>query len=504
MRNIVLLMRGFQIALNPLNLFSALGGAILGLIVGAVPGMGGLTGVALLLPLTFKVPPTTAIICLAAIYYSTMYGGSFSSILLNIPGDSPAVMTALDGYPLARQGKAGKALGVSIISSFIGGTIGIIILTISGPLLAEVGLKFGSPELALLILFAMTSIGWLLGDNITNGLIATGLGIALGTIGVDKAVGLSRFSFGQANLLAGVPFIPLIIGMFGFNQIIGMVIQPKKSDGDKVNFSIKDSLPNFGDVKRILPITMRQGILGTFVGVMPGAGATTASFLSYIFEKRINKNRDQMGKGAIEGIAAAESSNNAAAAGAFAPLITLGIPGGATTAVLLGGLMMWGLHPGPLLFTDHPEFVWPLIASFYISNIICLIVAFACIPILIRVISVPSSVMIPIITAVCIMGAYSANNSMFDVFLMLIAGTLGYFMSIAKIPSAPLLLAFVLTPMLEKYIRQSFDMTKGNIGIFFRNEICWTFIILTVILCLSPLISKKITAAREKKKASNE
>lgn len=501
MKNIILLMQGFRIALNPLNLFSALGGAIIGLIIGALPGMGGITGVALLLPLTFKVPPTTAIICLAALYYSTMYGGAFSSILLNIPGDSPAVMTALDGYPLTKQGKAGKALGVSIISSFIGGTIGIIILTISGPLLAEVGLKFGSPELALLILFAMTSIGWLLGDNIVNGLIATGLGIALATIGVDQAVGMSRFSFGQVNLLAGVPFIPLIIGMFGFNQIIDMVIQQKKSDESKVVFSIKDSLPDLNDVKRIVPVSLRQGILGTFIGVMPGAGATTASFLSYIFEKRINKNKDHMGEGAIEGIAAAESSNNAAAAGAFAPLITLGIPGGATTAVLLGGLIMWGLQPGPLLFTEHPEFVWPLIASFYISNIVCLIIAFACIPILSRIISVPTSIMIPIITAVCIMGAYSANNSLFDVFLMLFTGTLSYFMSIAKIPSPPLLLAFVLTPMLEKYVRQSFDMTKGDVSIFFRNGICWTFIILTIVLCLSPFITKKIVVMREKNKA---
>ncbi|MGE4284361.1 MAG: tripartite tricarboxylate transporter permease [Clostridia bacterium] len=499
MESINLLIEGFQIAFTPINLFAAIFGAIIGLIVGAMPGIGGITGVALLLPLTFKVPPATAIICLAGLYYSTMYGGSFSAILLNIPGDSPAIMTALDGYPLARQGKAGKALGTSIVSSFIGGTIGIIILTLGAPWLAEIGLKFGSPELALLILFAMTSIGWLLGENVINGLIATGLGIVLATIGVDQALGLSRFNFGQVNLFAGVPFIPLIIGMFGFSQVIEMVLQPDESAEGKIKFTIKESLLKASEIKRILPVALRQGFLGTFIGVMPGAGATTSSFLSYIFEKRINKNRDQIGKGAVEGIAAAESSNNAAAAGAFAPLLTLGIPGSSTAAVLLGGLIMWGLRPGPLLFTNNPEFVWPLIASMYIGNIICLIIAFACIPILVKAVSVPNSIMIPIISAICIMAAYSANNAMFDVFFMIVIGTMSYFMGLAKIPTAPLLLAFVLTPMLEKYVRQSFDMTKGDISIFFRNGICWTFIILTIVLCISPIITKRTATAKQKK-----
>lgn len=497
MENISLLFDGFQAALTPVNLSAAILGALLGLVIGAMPGIGGLTGVTLLLPLTFKVNPTTAIICLAALYYSTMYGGSFSSILLNIPGDSPAIMTALDGYPLARQGKAGKALGSSTISSFIGGTIGIVILTIGAPMLAEIGLKFGSPELALLIIFAMTSIGWMLGENVISGLIATGLGIVLSTIGVDLVTGLSRFNFGQADLSAGISFIPLVIGMFGFSQIIEMVIHPLKSE-DRITFTIKESMLNFSEIKKIMPASVRQGILGTFVGVMPGAGATTSSFLSYIFEKRINKNRAMMGKGAIEGVASAESSNNAAAAGAFAPLLTLGIPGSGTTAVLLGGLMMWGLRPGPLLFKDNPDFVWPLIASMYIGNVICLIIAYACIPILIRVISVPSSIMVPVITAICIMGAYTANNNMFDVYLMVIVGTLSYFMSVAKIPVAPLLLSYVLTPMLEKYVRQSFDMTRGNPGIFLRNGICWTFIILTIVLCISPMIAKGITSLKNK------
>jgi putative tricarboxylic transport membrane protein len=491
MENFDLLMQGFQVAFTFPNLLSALIGAIIGLIVGAMPGIGSLSGVALLMPLTFKLPPTTAIIGLAALYYSNMYGGSFSAILLNIPGDSPAVCTALDGYPLARNGKAGAALSTSTISSFIGGTIGIIILTISGPLLADAGLAFGPPELALLILFALTSIGWILGEKPTAGLVATALGVMLATVGIDKAIGQPRFSFGNPNLLSGVAFIPLVIGMFGFSQVIDMIVNKinYKSEGiRKVTF--KESLLTKGEFKRIMPATLRTGVLGTFIGVLPGAGATTASFLSYIMEKRINKNKEQIGKGAIEGVAAAESANNAAAAGAFAPLLTLGIPGSGTTAVLLGGLMMWGLRPGPLLFRDNPDFVWGLIASMYIGNIICLIIAFACIPLMMKVIKVPSSVMIPIISVVCIVGTYSVNNSMFDVVLMICMGIFAYLMSLASIPAAPLLLAFVLTPMLETYTRQAFDMSNGSLSIFVGSKIAVTLLVLIVGFCSAPIIKK--------------
>ncbi|WP_180952234.1 tripartite tricarboxylate transporter permease [Lachnoclostridium edouardi] len=488
MENIGLLMHGFTLAFSASNLLAALFGAIVGLIVGAMPGLGGITGVSLLLPLTYSMSPTTAIIMLASLYYSTMYGGSFSAILLNIPGDSPAVMTALDGNQLTRKGQPGRALAAANISSFIGGTIGIILLTISGPILARFGLKFGSPELALLIIFAMTSIGWILGDNPVKGLLATGLGLMLATVGVDQAVGLSRFSFGTINLLSGISFIPMVIGIFGFSQVIEMAMLPARNSDEKVQISRKDCYLSKSEMKRILPITLRQGILGTFIGVMPGAGATTSAFLSYIMEKRINKNRDEMGKGCIEGVSAPESSNNAAAAGAFAPLLTLGIPGGSTTAVLLGGLMMWGLRPGPTLFTDNPDFVWPLIASMYLGNIICLLIAFLCIPLLVKAIKVPNAILIPVITAICVMGAYSTSNNMFDVYFMLGAGVVGYLMKVSQIPSAPLLLTFVLAPMLEKYVRQSFDMTRGDISIFFRGGICWFFIIMTILMCTFPVL----------------
>ncbi|MFT5873524.1 MAG: putative tricarboxylic transport membrane protein [Clostridium sp.] len=493
MNNFDLLMQGFQVALTFPNLLSALMGAVLGLVVGAMPGIGSLAGVALLMPLTFKLPPTTAIIGLAALYYSNMYGGSFSAILLNIPGDSPAVCTAIDGYPLARSGKAGTALSTAAVSSFIGGTIGIIILTISGPILADAGLAFGPPELALLILFALTSIGWILGEKPTAGLVATALGIMIATVGIDKAIGQPRFSFGNPNLLSGVPFIPLVIGMFGFSQVIDMVANRNnyKTDGIK-KVTFRESVLKKDDFKKILPVTLRTGVLGTFIGVLPGAGATTAAFLSYLMEKRINKNRDQIGKGAIEGVAASEAANNAAAAGAFAPLLTLGIPGSGTSAVLLGGLMMWGLTPGPLLFKENPDFVWGLIGSMYIGNIICLIIAFLCIPLMMKVVRVPSSVMVPIISVVCIVGTYSVNNSMFDVVLMICMGLFAYTMSLASIPAAPLLLAYVLTPMLETYTRQAFDMSNGSLSIFVSSKISVTLIVLIVSFCSAPTIRKII------------
>jgi putative tricarboxylic transport membrane protein len=503
MENLSLLLHGFQTASTFANLMSALIGATIGLIVGAMPGIGSLSGVALLLPLTFKMDPTTAMIGLAALYYSNMYGGSFSAILLNIPGDSPAVCTAIDGYPLARNGRAGTALSTSTWSSFWGGTIGIVILTISGPVLADFGLMFGPAELALLILFALTSIGWLLGEKPSAGLVATGLGIMFATMGVDKTVGQSRFAFGSNDLLGGMAFIPLVIGMFGFSQVIDMVVNRHNylSEGiRKVTF--RDTVLKWKEVRDITPATIRTGLLGTFIGVLPGAGATAASFLSYLMEKRINKNRANIGKGAIEGVAASESANNAAAAGAFAPLLTLGIPGSGTTAVLLGGLMMWGLKPGPLLFHDNPDFVWGLISSMYIGNVICLIISFACIPVMMKVVRVPSAVMVPVISVVCVVGTFSVNNSMFDVFLMIGMGFLAYFMSLAKIPAAPLLLAFVLTPMLENYARQAFDISNGSMGIFVQSRISVTLLFLIIAFCAIPVLLKLVR--RGKKNLSDD
>lgn len=500
MENFHFLLDGFGVALSLSNILAALIGAVLGLIIGAMPGIGSLAGVALLLPLTFKMNPTTGIIMLAAIYYADMYGGSFSAILLNIPGDSPAVMTTLDGYKLTTQGKAGKALFSSNFSSFVGGTIGIILLTIVGPALADIGIKFGPAEMASLILLALTSIGWLLGEDPIKGLIAASIGILIATIGIDPTKGLPRFSFGSVDLMSGIDFIPLVIGMFGFSQVIEMMANKQDFShlgGTKI--TLRESLLTKAEYKRIMPPTVRTGILGTFVGILPGAGATIASFLSYIFEKRVCKNGKNFGKGAIEGVAASESANNAAAAGAFAPLLALGIPGSGTAAVMLGGLMMWGLRPGPQLFRDAPDFVWGLIASMYVGNVICIVISLALIPFLMYLLVVPTSLMSPLVTVLCIVGAYSSSNSMFGVGIMLIAGVMAYFLKINNFPLAPLLLSYVLTQRLEQSIRQSFEIANGSAMIFITKPISLVLLLATVAFALSPLVLKLFKKPKQEK-----
>ncbi len=493
------LFMGFGVALEPYNIMMAGVGAIMGLVVGAMPGIGSLAGVALLLPLTFKLNPSAGIIMLAALYYANMYGGSFSAILLNIPGDSPAVMTAIDGYKLTQKGKAGKALFAAIIASFTGGTVGIIILTFLGPTLAEVGLRFGPAEMTMIILMALTSIGWVLGDNPVQGLVATGVGLLLATIGVDLSSGSSRFAFGVPELLSGVNFIPLVIGMFGFSQVMILMEsfrQPEEDHSEELKhrkLTIRESLLTRSELAEVIPTAVKTGVCGTFIGVLPGAGATMAAFLSYIIEKKTNLKRGPaMGEGELVGVAAPEGGNNAAAAGAFAPLLSLGIPGSGTTAVLLGGLMMWGLQPGPLLFTENPEFAWGLIASMYIGNMICVAVSIAVIPSLVHILRVPKRIIVPIVTVVCMVGSYSVNNNIFDIGLMLGAGIVGYYMLYFNYPIAPLLLAFVLGPILEKSLNASFEISGGDPMIFLRSPIAVTFLAITVAICMVPLFKRLI------------
>lgn len=473
MDSIHALLAGFSTSLSAANLLAALIGAGLGIVVGALPGLGSVSGIALLLPLTFGMDPTTAVIMLGGLYYGCMFGGSYSAILLKIPGDAPAVTTALDGYEMSRQGVGGKALFVANFSSFVGGGVGIIILTFSGPVLADVGLMFGPPETAALILLALSSIGWLLGEDPGKGLMATFLGVLLATIGIGITFGQPRFTLDSMYLLNGVAFLPLVIGMFGFSQLLEMMTQRV---GTGMKIGPRGRLPRLSEIVRLFPVTVRSGILGTFIGILPGAGATTGAFLSYVLEKKVGRNRKRVGHGAAEGVAASEAGNNGAAAGSFAPLLSLGIPGSGTSAVLLGGLMMWGLQPGPLLFQTRPDFVWGLISSMYICNLMAVAVAILIIPFLMQILRVPSSFLIPIIAVICVVGAYSVNNSMFDIWLMLMFGIMGYLLKIAGYPIAPLILAFVLTPRLEGSIRQSFDISNGDPRIFVSSPISVTLL----------------------------
>ncbi|MDO5400328.1 MAG: tripartite tricarboxylate transporter permease [Eubacteriales bacterium] len=497
MENILALFQGFSTALTPANLIAAMAGCFMGIVVGAMPGIGSLAGCSLLLPLTFHMEPVTGIIMLAGIYYGNMFGGAFSAILLNIPGDAPAVMTALDGYAMTRKNKGGKALFAANVASFIGGTIGIIILTFLAPTLAKIGLKFGPAEMTTLLLLAFCSIGWMMGDDPKYGLISTFFGAMLALIGMDPVNGATRFTGGNVNLFSGLTFIPVVIGMFGFSQVIEMFLN--RSDfsflgGEKL--TIRGSLLNRKEMQGILPNAIRSGVLGCFIGVLPGAGATIASFISYMTGKRISKEGKHFGEGVVEGIACSEAANNSAAAGAFAPLLSLGIPGSGTAAVLLGGLMMWGLQPGPRLFAEQGEFCWGLIASMYIGNVVCILIAIAVIPFLTKILKVPAGIMSPIIITLCVVGAYAANNNMFDVYVMIFAGFIGYFLNKNKYPIAPLLLAFVLTYDLEKYLSQSFRINGGSASIFIKKPIALFFLAVMVLMAVVPVIIKKVKAIK--------
>lgn len=497
LQNIKLLIQGFGIALTMNNIAAAFVGAFLGLVVGAMPGIGSLAGVALLLPLTFGMDSNTAIIMLGSLYFSNMYGGSFSAILLNMPGDSPAIMTALDGYPMTKKGGAGKALFAANLSSFVGGTIGILLLTILGPALAKVGLKFGPAETVSLLLLALTSIGWMLGEDPKKGLTATCIGVLIALIGMDPTRGLARFTFGNINLLSGLNFIPLVIGMFGFSQVMEMISNRQDFSflgGTKL--TIRESLLSKKEIKSIFPTALRGGLIGTFIGILPGAGATIASFISYMANRRISKNGENFGKGEIEGIASSESANNSAAAGAFAPLLSLGIPGSGTAAVLLGGLLMWGLKPGPQLFKEEPDFVWGLIASMYVANIICIIIATVVIPFLVNILTIPSGIMAPIIMTLCVVGSYSVNNNIFDVFVMLFAGILAHIFNSNDYPVAPLLLAFVLTPRLEQSFVQAFQISGGSASIFISRPISLGLLVCIILFTVFPIFTKNIKARK--------
>lgn len=501
LENFSMLMSGLATALTPYNLMACVIGGILGIFVGALPGIGAVAGCSLLLPITYKMDPTAAIIMLAGIYYGNMFGGAYSAILLNIPGDSPAVMTAVEGYPLTKRGQAGRALFTANFSSFIGGTIGIICLTMMGPALADIGLKFGPAEMASLTFLALTSIGWMLGDDPKKGLIATGIGVMISTIGMDASSAQFRYTFGSIGLLSGISFIPLVVGMFGFSQVLSLATSEDKQEDLNIKLTLKDSILKGKEMLSLIPQCIRTALLGGFVGFLPGAGGTTGSFLAYMMERKINKHRDEMGteNGSIQGISAVEASNNAASVGAFIPLLSLGIPGSSTTAVLLGGLMAWGLKPGPLLFAQEPDFCWSLIGSMYLGNVVCLIFGLAIIPFLVKLMKVPKNILMPIITVVCIVGAYADSNSMFDVWVMLIAGILAFLLQKKGIPMTPVILSFVLAPTFELKVRQALEISNCDMTVFIRQPISLFFLLFAACMCLAPVamnVFKKVKAKK--------
>ena len=484
------LVDGMFIALEPLNIMLMLGGVALGLFIGAMPGLGSVNGVAILLPATFLVPPTSAMIFLAAIYYGAMYGGAISSITLGIPGASTAVATTFDGRPMALKGRADLALVTTAVASFVGGTVANLLFTAFAPPLAHVALDFGDPEIFALMLLAFATFIGLGGDDIPKTLFSICFGLVLATVGIDIMSGEPRLIFGDiTGFMHGINFLVLAIGIYGIGEMIWTIDSTRGKlkmteavlSVSRILSAVKESMAGWKG-------TAIGSFLGFFVGILPAAGATPGSLMSYGVTKMVSKNPEEFGKGSIEGVAAPEAANNSASTGAMLPMLTLGIPGSPTTAILLGGMVIWGLQPGPRLFTDQTEFVWGLIGSFYISNFFALIVNLAFIPLFIWMLRMPFTVLAPMIFVLSIVGGYAATQDMHDVWLMLLFGIGAYLLRKLDYPVAPAVLAIVLGPIAEPKLRQSLLFSDGDPMIFLTRPISGPITVIAIILILLPLL----------------
>jgi putative tricarboxylic transport membrane protein len=480
------LFMGFAVALQPMNLFYCFLGCLIGTLVGVLPGLGPTAAMSLLLPATFHVTPVSAIIMLAGIFYGAMYGGSTTSILVNIPGEAASVVTCLDGYQMARQGRAGPALGISAFGSFIAGTFGILGLTFMGPPLARAALKFGPPEYFSLMVLGMIVLTFLSSSSMIKALMMAAFGLLVGSIGTDTVSGTTRFSFGITDLMDGVGLVPVVMGLFGISEMLLNI--ETKIDRDIFKTPVKNLLPTFADWMQAKWAIVRGTILGFFLGILPGGGAVLSSFVSYAVEKRCSKYPEKFGTGVIEGVAGPEAANNSAAQGSFIPLLTLGIPSNVVMAMLLGALIIHGVTPGPLLLTQHPEIFWGVTASMYLGNVMLLVLNLPLIGLWVQVLKVPYPILMPLIILFCLIGAYTINNSVMDVLFMLIFGLVGYGMKKLKYDAPPFILAFVLGPMMEYSLKQSLIFSKGSFMIFLTRPIAATGLTAALVLLLLPLL----------------
>jgi putative tricarboxylic transport membrane protein len=483
---------GFGVALEPTNLMFCFLGVFVGTLIGVLPGIGPVGTMAILLPITYGIAPTTAIIMLAGIYYGAMYGGSTTSILVNIPGEAASVITCLDGYQMALQGRAGPALGIAAFGSFIAGTFGVIGLQLLAPPLVSVALRFGPPEYFSLMILGFVILTYLAQRSMAKALMMAGVGILLGTIGLDTMTGMPRFTFNIPELLDGVGLAPLAMGLFGISEIFLNVEKTIKQE--ILTTTVRGLFPTFQDWKRATGAILRGTFAGFFLGILPGGGAVLGSFVAYALEKRISKTPEEFGKGMIEGVAAPEAANNAASQGAFIPLLTLGIPANVVMAILLGALMIHNITPGPMLVKEHPQLFWGVISSMYLGNIMLLVLNLPLIGLWVQLLRVPYALLFPLILFVCLIGAYVINNSTMDVALMFLFGVVGYFMRKFDYEPAPLVLAYVLAPLLENALRQSLILSGGTFGIFVSRPISATCLVLGAALLLSsllPMIRKK-------------
>lgn len=482
-------LHGFSVALQPVNLFYCFIGVLIGTLVGVLPGLGPAAAIALLLPATFYTGPVSATIMLAGIYYGAMYGGSTTSILVNIPGEAASVVTCLDGYRMARQGRAGPALGIAAFGSFIAGTFSIVGLTLFAPLLANVALKFGPPEYFALMVLGLTLVAYLAKGSMVKALMMAALGMILSSIGLDIVSGSYRFTYGFLTLSDGLGLIPVVMGLFGLGEILSNL--ERTLSREIFETKIKGLLPTKQDWKDSLGPITRGSFLGFFLGILPGGGAIIASFASYALEKKLSRHPEKFGTGAIEGVAGPESANNSAAGGGFIPLLVLGLPANAVMALLLGGLMIQGLQPGPLLMIQEPDLFWGVITSMYVGNVFLLILNLPLIGMWVKVLKIPYSILFPLIMLFCLIGAYSVNNSSGDVFIMIVFGVAGYLMRKFGYEGAPLVLAIVLGPMLEEALRQSLIISRGEFTIMFTRSISAGLLLSALILLLLPLVLRR-------------
>ncbi len=496
---------GFLLSLHPLNLMLIIIGVTLGLFIGAMPGLGSVNGVAILLPITFLVPPASAIIFLAAIYYGAMYGGAISSITLGIPGASTAVATTFDGRPLALKGRAGLALVTAALASFVGGTVSNVLFTAFAPPLASVALSFGPPEIFALMLLAFATFVGLGGDDIPKTIFSICFGLVLAAVGFDEISGEPRLVFFNiSGFLHGINFLVLAIGVYGIGEMLWTIDSTRgKITSTDPDISIRGIFEDGKEaVRRGWKGTIIGSLLGFFVGILPAAGATPGSLMAYGVAKMISKRPKEFGQGHPNGVSAPESANNSASTGAMLPMLTLGIPGSPTTAILLGGMVIWGLTPGPRLFTDQSEFVWGLIGSFYVSNFFALVINIAFIPLFIWMLRMPFTILAPIIFVLSVVGGYAATQDMHDVWLMLIFGLGAYFLRKLDYPVAPAVLAIVLGPIAEPTLRQSLLLSSGDASIFFTRPIAGPITVIAIVLLLLPLFKMIYDRMRDKKPAA--
>ncbi|MBX3671460.1 MAG: tripartite tricarboxylate transporter permease [Burkholderiales bacterium] len=500
MQEIQSLMGGFAVAMTWFNLVLMLAGVTLGVLIGVLPGLGGANGVAILLPLTFTLSQqpggsTSAIILLSCIYWGALFGGAITSILFNIPGEPWSVATTFDGYPLAQQGRAGAALTSAFTSSFIGALVAVILITFISPIIAKFALRFGPPEFFSVYLLTFSAFVGMAKGTPFKTIVAMMSGFALAAVGIDTVTGQLRLTFGFTELLKGFDFLIAVIGLFGIGEILLTIEEGLEFKGAKAKLNLRVVLETWKELPRYWKTSVRSSAVGCMMGIVPG-GATPASFMAYGLAKKMSRDGEAFGTGKVEGVVAPETAAHAAGTSALLPMLTLGVPGSPTAAVLLGGLLIWGLQPGPLLFVEKADFVWGLIASMYLGNIVGLIVVLTCVPLFASILRIPFAIIAPVILVICAIGAYTVHNSMFDVWLMLVFGVLGYVFKKLDYPMAPLVLALVLGDRAEDSFRQSMLGSQGDMGIFFANPLVGTITSAALLLLFWPLISRAIAIAR--------